>query len=81
MNGHLPISVIVPVYNSERTVAATIRSLCDLDYPRDALELIFVDNASTDNTANILAGHSHLIRILNEPKRGRSAAPNRSIRA
>jgi cellulose synthase/poly-beta-1,6-N-acetylglucosamine synthase-like glycosyltransferase len=81
MSEPLTISVIVPVYNAERTVAATIRSLSDLDYPRDALELIFVNNASTDNTANILARHSHLIRIVNEPKRGRSAARNAGVRA
>jgi len=81
MSGHQPISVIVPVYNSERTVAETIRSLSDLDYPRDALELIFVNNASTDNTATILARHSDLIRIVNEPKRGRSAARNAGVRA
>jgi cellulose synthase/poly-beta-1,6-N-acetylglucosamine synthase-like glycosyltransferase len=81
MNEPLTISVIVPVYNSQRTVAETIRSLRDLDYPRDALELIFVNNGSTDNTATILARHSHEIRIVNEPKRGRSAARNAGVRA
>jgi cellulose synthase/poly-beta-1,6-N-acetylglucosamine synthase-like glycosyltransferase len=81
MTEPLTISVIVPVYNSERTLAETIRSLRDLAYPRDALELIFVNNASTDNTATILARHSHVIRIVNEPKRGRSAARNAGVRA
>jgi cellulose synthase/poly-beta-1,6-N-acetylglucosamine synthase-like glycosyltransferase len=81
MSGPLTISVIVPVYNAERTVGETIRSLIALDYPRDALELIFVNNGSTDGTANILAGHSHRIRIVDEPRRGRSAARNAGVRA
>jgi GT2 family glycosyltransferase len=73
------VSVVVPVRNSERTVEGTIQSLRALEYPQDHLELIFVDNASTDGTSGILAAHSDRLRCLHEPKRGASAARNRGI--
>ncbi len=75
------VSVVVPVRNAERTVEGTIQSLLALEYPEERLELIFVDNASTDGTPRILASYSDRLRCLVEPKRGASAARNRGISA
>ena len=44
-----PVSVIVPAYNEEVGIAATVRSLIASDYPD--LEVIVVDDGSTDATA------------------------------
>jgi glycosyltransferase involved in cell wall biosynthesis len=82
MNTHekMPaVSVVVPVYNSENTVEATIESLFGLKYP-EAVELIFVDNRSTDRTSQILGSYLPRIRVLREPKPGQSAARNHGIR-
>jgi glycosyltransferase involved in cell wall biosynthesis len=73
------VSVVVPVYNSEDTVENTIRSLLGLKYP-SPLELIFVDNRSTDRTSEILQKYAPRIRVIREPKQGRSPARNRGIR-
>jgi len=73
------VSVVVPARNAERTVEGTVLSLLNLEYPQDRLELIFVDNASTDGTAGILAAHSSRLRRFYEPKRGVSVARNRGI--
>ena len=45
-------SVIVPAYNEAANIAATVRSLVASDYP--ALEVIVVDDGSTDGTADIV---------------------------
>ena len=45
------VSVVVPAYNHEQFVAAGLRSVRDQDYP--AVELIIVDDASSDGTAEI----------------------------
>ena len=47
-----PVSVIVPAYNEAANIAATVRSLVASDYPR--LEVIVVDDGSTDGTADIV---------------------------
>ena len=48
------VTVIVPCYNEERTVFRTIKSLLKLDYPKNKLHLILVDDGSTDGTLAIL---------------------------
>jgi GT2 family glycosyltransferase len=73
------VSVVVPVYNSEDTVENTIRSLLGLTYP-NRVELIFVDNGSTDRTGAILSTYKPRIKVLYEPTRGQSAARNHGIR-
>lgn len=73
------VSVIVPVYNAERTLEPCILSLLKVNYPKERLEFIFVDNASTDGTAAILQRYRDDIHILYEARRGPAAARNRGI--
>jgi cellulose synthase/poly-beta-1,6-N-acetylglucosamine synthase-like glycosyltransferase len=55
MSKELPFfSVIVPVYNGERTIGDCIKSLLSLNYPSSNYEIIIVDNNSKDNTNNII---------------------------
>ena len=48
------ISIIIPVYNSKAIIGDCIQSLLDQDYPKDKLEIIVVDNNSTDGTAETI---------------------------
>ena len=48
------VSIIVPCWNEELTVSKTIDSLLNLDYPKDKLEILAVDDGSTDNTWQVL---------------------------
>jgi glycosyltransferase involved in cell wall biosynthesis len=73
------ISVIVPVYNSGRYLERVIGALLAQDYPREARELIFVDNGSNDDGREILARYSE-IRVLVAPERGSYAARNLGLR-
>jgi rSAM/selenodomain-associated transferase 2 len=65
------ISVVLPVYNEERALPATLTQLClqDGDY-----EIIAVDGGSSDATLEILAGYSR-IQVLKAPK-GRAIQMN-----
>jgi glycosyltransferase involved in cell wall biosynthesis len=48
------VSVIMPVYNEEKYIENCIESLLLQDYPADAMEWIFVDGCSTDNTCELI---------------------------
>jgi len=48
--------VIIPAYNSERTIRSLMDSLQSVTYPRELLEILVVDNGSTDGTPQ---GKSH----------------------
>lgn len=73
------VSVIVPVYNAEKTIAECINSLLGLNYPKENLELICVDNASTDGTPDTLNQYKKEMKILFEKKRGPAAARNKGL--
>ena len=73
------VSVVVPVRNGERTVGACVESLLGLEYPRDRIELIVVDNGSRDGTRAILERYAPRVRVVDEAVRGPGAARNRGI--
>ena len=55
------ISIIVPMYNEERHIEACLKSIINLNYPKDKIELIVVDDGSQDNTVSIAAKFDPLI--------------------
>lgn len=48
------VTIIVPIFNEEKTVAKTVLSLLDLNYPKDKLSIMVVDDGSKDNTWEIV---------------------------
>jgi len=44
------IDVLIPAYNEEENIEKTIQSVLDLDYPKDKLKIVVIDDGSTDNT-------------------------------
>lgn len=57
----LPISILVPAYNEEATIAASIRSMLQLSYPE--FEIIVINDGSKDATINVLAREFDLVQI------------------
>lgn len=74
------VSVVVPVFNAERTIAACIDALLAQSYPPERREVIVVDNGSTDGTLAILEKRRLDVTIVTETRRGPSAARNAGIR-
>ena len=72
------ISIIVPVYNGGGTLSRCLESLLKLDYPREKLEIIVVDNASTDSTPEIVKKFP--VSNIKEQLKGRARARNAGIR-
>lgn len=72
------VSVIVPAFNAEATIAATIESVLAQSF--DSFEVIVVNDGSTDGTSNVLSRYGRDITIVDQPNRGVSAARNRGAR-
>jgi glycosyltransferase involved in cell wall biosynthesis len=72
------VSVIVPVYNGEQFLAQAIENIQQQNY--QPLEIIVVDDGSTDGTAEIATQFKDQIRYVYQPNRGPSAARNRGIK-
>jgi hypothetical protein len=72
------ISVVIPVYNSEKFIQEAIENVLSQKYP--ALELIIVDDGSTDQTKLIIDKATVDIRYFYQPNEGPASARNRGIR-
>jgi cellulose synthase/poly-beta-1,6-N-acetylglucosamine synthase-like glycosyltransferase len=51
------VSIIVPTLNSESTIDECLRSILELDYPKQLLEVIVIDGGSTDKTTELAKAH------------------------
>ena len=57
------VTIIVPSWNEEKTIYKTVRSLLDLNYPKDKVEIFLVDDGSTDNTWEVISRFSKPARL------------------
>ena len=73
------VSVVTPAFDAAQTVGATVASVLGQTY-RD-LELVVVDDGSTDHTAAIAEAHGGPVRVVRQENRGVAAARNRGIEA
>jgi glycosyltransferase involved in cell wall biosynthesis len=74
MTADLPsVSVIIPTYNSARTLRSCLKSIENQSYPESKIEVIVVDKFSTDDTLEIIREFG---AKLISAKTGRSAARN-----
>jgi hypothetical protein len=71
------VSVIVPVFNGERFVREAVESILSQDYP--SLEIIVINDGSTDRTEEIIKQLPPEIRYLSQENLGPAAARNRGI--
>ena len=77
MNPVIPeISVIIPVHNGEKYLAEAIQSILDQNY--ESIEILVIDNASTDGTARI-ARKFATIRYFFLEEKGLANALNRGV--
>jgi len=71
------ISVIIPVFNGERFIAQAIQSVLDQNY--ELLEIIVVDDGSTDNTAGVVKNLEGKIQYFYQKNTGIAAARNMGL--
>jgi cellulose synthase/poly-beta-1,6-N-acetylglucosamine synthase-like glycosyltransferase/spore germination protein YaaH/peptidoglycan/xylan/chitin deacetylase (PgdA/CDA1 family) len=74
------VSVLIPAYNEEDVIVYTVNSVLESDYPK--LEVIVVDDGSTDGTGEMLDeqfGRNPAVRIIHQPNRGKPAALSHAL--
>lgn len=84
LSNYPKVSLIVPVYNGEQVIGPCIDSIMGQDYPQDKLEIVVVDNLSSDRTLEILQERqqrdfSGSLQCFSVPFKGKSWALNAGI--
>lgn len=80
------VSIIIPAFNEENNIIATIHSVESIDYPKNKLTLIIVDDGSTDNTLRLtekycksITGFKKIL-ILSQKNSGKYRAMNNALK-
>ena len=74
------VSILIPAYNAERWLGATIESALAQTWP--AKEIIVVDDGSTDRTLAVARGFGDRgVQVITQANRGAAAARNTALRA
>ncbi len=71
------VTVIIPCYNRDKFIRETVDSVLSQTYPN--IEIVVIDDGSTDNSRKVLEGYGSRIKILEHPggiNKGQSAAIN-----
>lgn len=76
------VSIIIPAYNAEKTIKEVIDSVLDQTYGGE-IEIIVIDDDSTDDTPKILRNYEHLqnFRVIQKKDRGLAKSYNVGIKA
>lgn len=81
------VSILIPAHNEEHVIGALLQNMTQINYPNNKLEIIAIDDASTDQTGNIAdsyAKNNPLIKVLHRTAkvggRGKPAALNDAIK-
>jgi len=78
---NIKVSVIIPVYNAQEYIEQCLDTL--LNQTLKDIEIICVDDESTDNTGNILSRYAEMdgrIRVIHQPNGGAGAARNTGLK-
>ncbi len=79
------VTIAIPAYNEEDTIKATIESVTSLDYPKDKMEILVVNDGSKDDTAKIVESliktkKDYRIILINQENAGKGSAMNNALR-
>jgi len=76
------VTIIVPCWNEEKTVYKTIRSLLNLNYPKDKVKIFLIDDGSTDNTWDVISRFSKYpnIKVFKKENGGKYTALNLGLK-
>lgn len=76
------LSILVPVYNVEKTIERCVNSLLNQNLDRNEYEVILVDDGSTDNSLSVIQEHygfEQNLKVFSKPNGGLSSARNYAL--
>lgn len=78
LKNYKPVTIIVPCWNEETTIDKTVKSILDLNYPKDKLHVFLIDDGSSDSTWEVLQKYQNIpnFKIFKKENGGKHTALN-----
>ncbi len=84
LNYYPKVTIAVPAYNEEKNITPTLESVIRLDYPKEKMDIIVINDGSTDQTKQVIEDFiskcDHEIRLINKKNEGKGAALNAALK-
>jgi cellulose synthase/poly-beta-1,6-N-acetylglucosamine synthase-like glycosyltransferase len=81
------VSILIPAHNEDKVIGKLLQKMTELTYPKDKLEVVLIDDASSDNTGQIAdeyAKQYRFIKVLHRDKqvggKGKASALNAALK-
>ena len=74
------VSVVIPCYNSKKTIGDCLTSLANQRYPKDKYEVVVADNGSSDGSPEFMSSSFPWVRVIHCSEKGSGYARNAGIR-
>ncbi len=77
------VSILIPGYNEEKSIEETIKHVMELNYPKDKIEVIVINDGSTDKTKKIvekLISKYPNLKLINKENSGKADSLNQGIK-
>jgi cellulose synthase/poly-beta-1,6-N-acetylglucosamine synthase-like glycosyltransferase len=76
-----PLSLVISAYNERDVIRAKLENALSLSYPREALEIVVISDASDDGTDDIVREFAQQgVKLARQPeRRGKTAGLNRTV--
>ena len=75
------VTIMVPACNEQRSLPKTIKSLLRLKYPKEKLQIIIIDDGSTDRTLEVANGFKKYgVKVLTKTNGGKGTALNMGLK-
>lgn len=74
MNADLQVTVLIDTYNSGHLIHRAIESVLAQTYPASSMELLIVDDGSTDDTAEVVQRYANRVRYIVKQNGGQASA-------
>lgn len=85
LHGYPMVTILIPAYNERKRIIPTIQSAASLNYPKERIEIIVIDDGSKDGTYDVVSSLSRLksnysIKLLKKENGGKGSALNLGLK-
>src|SRR3989338_1852963 len=72
------VTFLVPAHNEENLIDRCLESIENLDYPKDKIKVIVIDDGSTDSTGSVASRFG--VKLIEQKHKGKAAAVNNALK-